>query len=82
MEEDYTYTSKVVEAFQNALEALIEQYSQEWDIPMASLIGVLQVQSYDLCRLACGHIGLSEEDFEVEEEEEIDGDEWKTHGQE
>lgn len=41
-----------IDAFENEIEKVIARFRQEYQIPYASLIGVLQLKQYELCKEA------------------------------
>ncbi len=60
--------SKQIEMFQEDLDKLVERYSSEFDLTLASMIGVLEVKIHEIIK---NTIDQSEdEEEEVEEEDE------------
>lgn len=60
--------SKQIEIFQNELEALIQRYAEEFDLTVASMVGVLEVKIHELIHVAIND--TEDEDEEDEEDEE------------
>lgn len=64
------------EAFRRSLDALTNNFIDEFDLTYEQILGVLVLKQAELCKDALGDTNENED--EDEDEDEDDGDEWKA----